>query len=61
MSRSYKKPYRKDKNDTFAKKQASKKVRKSDISDGSLYKKVYQSWDICDHNYFDSSVDKIRK
>lgn len=49
MSRSYKKtPGWKD-CDTWAKRQANKKVRKRwDIDDGGAYRKVYDRYNICD-------------
>jgi hypothetical protein len=39
----------------FAKRRAAKRVRKKkieeDISDGSNYKKEFNSWDICDYKF----------
>jgi hypothetical protein len=53
MSRSFKhNPIIKD--DTrkkFGKKFANKKVRKIDLDSGNSYKKVYQSYDICDYSF----------
>ncbi|HAH17786.1 MAG TPA: hypothetical protein DCL29_02025 [Eubacterium sp.] len=51
MSRSYKKhPRVKDKNNKGMKKYANKKVRHTkDIPNGKAYKKVFESWDICDY------------
>lgn len=51
MSRSYKKvPIIKDRN-PYCKKCANKKVRKEEIDDGSNYKKVYESYNICDYKF----------
>jgi hypothetical protein len=50
MSRSFKKtPMIKLDNSSFGKKQANKRVRKFDIANGSSYKKLYESYDICDY------------
>jgi len=54
MSRSYRKPiltdgYKGNKRKQFEKKQASKRARKSDVSDNGNYKKHYPQWDICDY------------
>lgn len=36
----------------YAKNQANRKVRKAkDLPNGSSYKKVFESWDICDYKY----------
>ena len=54
MSRSFRKPiltdgYKGNKRKQFEKNQANKRVRKSkDIPNGKEYKKIYNSWDICD-------------
>lgn len=49
MSRSRKKvAVWKDKNSRYSKRQANKKARRSDIPSGGAFKKVFQSWDICD-------------
>jgi hypothetical protein len=49
MSRSYRKIPKYSRNDTWAKRQASKKARKADLPDGGAYKRVYCSWNICDY------------
>jgi hypothetical protein len=49
MSRSYRKIPKYSRNDVWAKRQASKKARKSDLLNGGQYKKVYCSWNICDY------------
>ena len=52
MSRSRKKhPYMTDGPNKWAKRQASKRVRRKDVSDGANYKKVYCSYDICDFKF----------
>lgn len=63
MSRSYRKPYwtqgyggrwRK-----AAKRMAAKKVRKEKlVADDSFYKRLYNSWDICDFKFFEYQNDK---
>ena len=54
MSRSYRKPVAKLKNNTFFKKYYNRKVRlirkKQDISSGNSYKKYNCCYDICDFN-----------
>lgn len=61
MSRSRKKhPVACDKTLKWAKKDANKKVRNTEeISNGSNYKKHYNSWDICDFKFWVS--DKLRE
>jgi len=50
MSRSRKNsPVCKESNNWFFKRQANKKARKTDISSGGMYKKVYNSYAICDY------------
>jgi hypothetical protein len=49
MSRSRKKNVViKDSGNGWAKKAANNAVKKSDVANGSAYKKAYCSWDICD-------------
>ena len=53
MSDSYKKPFVKDngKRKAWAKKQANKKVRRTNIDEvdsGKAYRKQYNPWNICD-------------
>jgi len=66
MSRSYRKPYwtqgyggiwRK-----FAKRLAAKRARKTKIvSDGKYYRKLYNSWDICDYIFHCPDDSKIKR
>jgi hypothetical protein len=43
---------------SWAKRQASKKVRRTcGIDDGGAYKKVYESWDIRDYRFFYSEKE----
>lgn len=49
MSRSYRKIPKYSRNNVWAKRQANKKARKSDLQNGGQYKKVYCSWNICDY------------
>lgn len=56
MSRSYRKPIAvdgyKSKWKQTAKRIANKRVKlKSDLSNGASYKKVSNSWDICDYKF----------
>ena len=62
MSRSYKKhPYSKDRPSKGMKKFANKKVRHTkDIPNGKAYKKVFESWDICDWRWIWTRADAIR-
>lgn len=71
MSRSYKKTpcVRSDDHNTWReKRQANKVVRQcSDLSNGSCFKKAYNSWNICDYKilfhgneYIDPDVWKVR-
>ena len=55
MSRSKRKPYIVDQSfKRYGKKFASKKVRRnSDVSNGTMYKKIYEQWDICDYKWYD--------
>ncbi|MBQ5311342.1 MAG: hypothetical protein ILP19_04805 [Oscillospiraceae bacterium] len=62
MSRSYKKiPIHKEQNSKFCKSQANRRVRRtSDIAGGGSYRKVYDSWDICDWRCIESEEDFMR-
>jgi len=53
MSRSRKKaPWIVDKKSKLAKRQANKRVRRTkNIANGKSFKKVYESWDICDYKW----------
>jgi hypothetical protein len=47
---------------SWAKRQASKKVRRTcGIDDGGAYKKVYESWDIRDFRFFYSEKELARR
>ena len=35
-------------NNRYAKRQANKKARRCDVPSGGAFKKVFNSWDICD-------------
>lgn len=61
MSRSYRKIAKYARNDVWAKRQANKKARKSDLQDGGYYKKVYCSWNICDYRAVLYTDDDIRR
>ena len=53
MSRSYRHaPVFKDAGDKFYKRQASKKVRHAELDDGSMYKKLFCSWNISDWRFW---------
>lgn len=53
MSRSRRKPWVKIPPDKGAKKRASRAVRKyANVPDGSAYKKVFDSWKICDCKWY---------
>ena len=46
----------------WAKRQASKKVRRTcGIDDGGAYKKIYESWDIRDYRFFHSAKELARR
>jgi hypothetical protein len=46
----------------FAKRLANKRVRKNnDISNGSSFRKLYESWDICDYRFLYFSRREIEK
>lgn len=53
MSRSYKRSpvIKDDAGKKFGKKYANKRVRHSDIDSGGQYKKVYDSYNICDYSF----------
>ena len=57
MSRSYKKtPVIKDSDNTkWVKRQATKSVRryKGILAKGSSYKKLFESWNICDYRFYE--------
>lgn len=59
MSRSYKKPWVVDQSSKYwGKRWAARKIRRLDtdeLCDGSIYKKFYNPWDICDFKWL---VDK---
>ena len=62
MSRSFKKSLvAKDKNNKYNKKSANKKVRryKNNIANGKAYKKIYESYDICDYIFMTLNEDEI--
>ena len=64
MSRSYKKPFVKVSPSDKAKekRRANKKVRRSsDVFNGSLFKKVYDSWEIVDYRERNLSKEYTRK
>ena len=62
MSRSYKKvPIHKERNSKFCKSQANRRVRRtSDIADGRSFRKVYDTWSICDWRVLGSEEDFMR-
>jgi hypothetical protein len=58
MSRSIRKPYWTEgyggKWRSFSKRQASKKVRQTKfIGNNAYYKRIYESWDICDFKFLE--------
>ena len=63
MSRSRKKhPVITDKAQKWAKKDANKRVRNTDeITNGSNYKKHFNSWDICDYKCWIGFTSKIKQ
>ncbi|MGN0587182.1 MAG: hypothetical protein ACI4JF_07845 [Oscillospiraceae bacterium] len=63
MSRSYKKVLvAKDKNSPYGKRQAVKSVRRGEnIACGGQYKKLYCSYNICDHRIFEGSCEYSRE
>ena len=66
MSRSYKKvggwTDHKSPRSKIAKRFANKKVRKTkEISSGRAYKKICNSWDICDYKFYIFQKDEVKK
>lgn len=63
MSRSYKKPYVRDKsNARRGKKHAAKTVRNTeDVGSGGTYKKYFESWNISDFNFYSPSHPKWKR
>ena len=62
MSRSYKKSLvAKERNSKYHKKSANKRVRRydGDISNGKHYKKIYESYDICDYAFIAINEDEV--
>ena len=61
MSRSRKKQWGFSSRNSFAKKQANKVVRryKDNIENGGFYKKLYESYDICDFRCIYDSMLKL--
>jgi hypothetical protein len=59
MSRSYKKhPVCTDHHDKWRKKLANKLVRRqSELYQNNSYKKLYDSWDICDYKFYTSFTE----
>lgn len=59
MSRSYKKtPICKDKNSQFGKRKANHTVRRAkDVPNGGGFKKVYESWNICDYIFMETEKE----
>lgn len=62
MSRSFRKPVCKLKNDSYFKKHFNRKIRRQNtpIKSGNDYKKHNLSWDICDFNTGVLSKDEIK-
>lgn len=64
MSRSYRKPYAKDKTrcNKYWKRVAQKAFRKAKEAFGGMwYKKLYCSWIWCDFNWYDPKDKKLRR
>lgn len=62
MSKSRRKPFIVDSSTKkFGKRYANKKVRryKGVIQNGKWYRKIYNSWDICDYKWYVSPNDKF--
>lgn len=62
MSRSFKKSLvAKERNDKYNKRCANKKVRRYNdyIPNGKSYKKIYESYDICDFAFIAISEDEV--
>jgi len=61
MSRSYKKtPCYSSKTDKFFKSYANKKLKNIDLKNGSMYKKIFCSYNICDWKCIHSEQDDLR-
>ena len=58
MSRSYRRPYCSDgykgsKRKQFEKREANKRIRNAqDVPNGSVYRKYFENWDICDYKWY---------
>jgi hypothetical protein len=62
MSRSYKKVFGYVDRNPWSKKQANKKVRRTEnISSGGSYKKVHESYDICDYTFIYFNKSDVNK
>lgn len=65
MSRSKRAPYwtegYKSKTRGIRKRQANKRVRRTDLADGASYKKASESWDICDFKFRDETNWKAKR
>lgn len=66
MSRSRRKPWVKDgykrPGKKIPKRTANHKVRKTEsIANGKAYKKVYDSWNICDYRWYEPNNDKLKR
>ena len=61
MSRSYKKHlYEKQQNTKGLKKCANRRVRRAkNVPSGKAYKKLFQSWDICDWRWYTSKEEAV--
>ena len=57
MSRSYRQPYWTQgyggKWRCLAKRQATKRVRRAHVGNGRYYKRIYDSWSICDFKFLE--------
>lgn len=61
MSRSYKYPVNKDGGHKYMKHWANKIVRNSFSISGSYFKKIFDSYNICDWRWYPKDVDKIKE
>lgn len=62
MSRSYRKPYSKAGCDKRGKAFANKKIRRTkNIPKRKGYKKIFESWIICDFKFYNPNDKKIRR
>ena len=63
MSRSYKKPYVTDSRHGRWKEKrfAAKKARNADLADGKHYRKVHQSYRICDYAWYSPEYQEARR